>query len=92
MKKYFKLILSIIIIIILTYTLFIFEESIRLSNNTHAKPLVIISETKNTYKDTYSSVGFKLVNKYRIDEKENFFCIGQEFWLFDKFMLWGWIS
>ena len=50
MMKYFKRILSIILILTLTYTLFIIEESIRLSNDTNARPLIIISETNNTYK------------------------------------------
>ena len=92
MKKHFNHIILIILILILLYTIFILEESIRLSNATNAKPLIIVSETNNTYKTTYSSIGFKLVNKYGKNTEEKLFCLGQEFWLFDKFMIWGWIS
>jgi len=92
MKNLFKILISLIILITFMYTFFIMEESIRLSNDTNSKPLIIISQTKNTYQDTYKSIGFKLINKYGKDEKENLFCIGQEFWLWNKFMLWGWIS
>lgn len=97
MKKIVKIVGIVLLSIIGIYTIFVIEESIRLSNNVDAKPMIVIFETdlnKSVNSSiTYDSVGFKLINKYsdtNVDEKLDI--IGQEFWLFDTFMLWGWIS
>ena len=91
MKKVLKIIGIVLLSIIGIYTLFVIEESIRLSNNVDAKPMLVILKTdfnKSVNSSvTYDSIGFKLINKY-----SDTFIIGQEFWLFDTFMLWGWIS
>jgi hypothetical protein len=95
MKRIFKIIGIIILSIIGIYTMFIIEESIRLSNDLEAKPVMVISKS-DVYNDViYYSLGFKLVNKYgnpQVDDEVESILVGQEFWLFDTFMLWGWIS
>lgn len=89
MKKIFRL----IIVLIFIYSIFMVEESIRLSNNMEAKPLIIINEIKVNEMVIYESVGFKLINKYGyIDNNDERTCLGQEVWLFNIIMLWGWIT
>ena len=97
MKKIVKIVGIVLLSIIGIYTIFVIEESIRLSRDVDAKPMIVIFKTdlnKSVNSSvTYDSVGFKLINKYsdtNVDEK--LVIIGQEFWLFDTFMLWGWIS
>lgn len=97
MKKVLKIIGIVLLSIIGIYTIFVIEESIRLSNNVDAKPMLVIFKTdfnKSVNSSvTYDSIGFKLINKYSdTNVNEEPFIIGQEFWLFDTFMLWGWIS
>ncbi len=88
MKKFLKFTGITIVSIILIYVLFIVEESIRLSNNAVAKPLIVFEEYKTREITIYKSIGFTLKN----DECNKGLCGGQEFWLFDKFLIWGWIS
>lgn len=100
MKKVFKIIGIILLSIIGIYSLFIVEESIRLSKNVDTKPAIVFfkSDLNKSVDDEviYYSLGFKLVNKYgsyQVDDKRlDLVIVGQEFWLFDTFMLWGWIS
>ena len=92
MKKIIKIVGIVLLSIIGMYTLFVVEESIRIANDVEAKPVIVFLKSDNN-KSTgneivYSSLGFKLVNKYGLESN----MIGQEFWLFDTFMLWGWIS
>ena len=83
-------------VIILIYSFFVLEESIRISNNLDAKPLIVLNKEYNYDKVTYNSIGFKLTNRYGFvqlnydnDEKV---ILGQELWLFNVFLLWGWIN
>lgn len=102
MKKVFKIIGIVIISILVIYTFFIFEESFRLSKSIDAKPLIVLSENKKENElekiIAYNSVGFKLINQIGYSEligptsSNEEFVIGQEFWVFDSFMLWAWIS
>lgn len=97
MKKVLKIIGIVLLSIIGIYTIFVIEESIRLSNNVDAKPLIVIMKSdvnKNIENDVvYNSIGFKLINTYGTSLEDNIdVLLGQEFWLFDTFMLWGWIS
>ena len=92
MKKIIKIVGIVLLSIIGMYTLFVVEESIRIANDVEAKPVIVFLKSDNN-KSTgneivYSSLGFKLVNKYRLESS----MVGQEFWLFDTFLLWGWIS
>jgi hypothetical protein len=96
-KKVLKIIGIVLLSIIGIYTLFVVEESIRLSNNVDAKPLIVVMKSdvnKNIENDVvYNSIGFKLINTYGTSLEDNKdVLLGQEFWLFDTFMLWGWIS
>lgn len=91
MKRTFKILGITIISIIAIYTIFIIEESIRTSNNMNSKPVIILNTEINNGNITYNSLGFKLTNKYGVVEDKKIL-IGQEFWLFDSFLIWAWIS
>ena len=60
MKLYFKILFIVLFIIIGVYSIFIFEESTRLLNNSDSKPLIVIREEKGKNLITYRSLGFKL--------------------------------
>lgn len=92
MKKFIGLILLFFIGI---YIIFVTEESIRLSNDIKAKPLIVLEKSIINNATTYKSIGFKLTNRYgkaQTEEIKNIVCIGREFWLFDKILVWGWIN
>lgn len=91
MKRILKILGITIISIISIYTIFIIEESIRTSNNMNSKPLIILNKENKKENITYNSLGFKLTNKYGVVEDKKIL-IGQEFWLFDSFLIWAWIS
>lgn len=91
MKRTFKILGITIISIITIYTIFIIEESIRTSNNMNSKPVIILNKKNKKENITYNSLGFKLTNKYGVVEDKKTL-IGQEFWLFDSFLIWAWIS
>lgn len=91
MKRTFKILGITIISIIAIYTIFIIEESIRTSNNMNSKPVIILNTEINNGNITYNSLGFKLNNKYGVVEDKKTL-ISQEFWLFDSFLIWAWIS
>ena len=91
MKKTIKILGITIISIIAVYTIFIIEESIRISNNINSKPLIILNQENKNENITYNSLGFKLNNKYGVVEEKKTL-IGQELWLFDYFLIWAWIN
>lgn len=84
------------ILIILMYALFVTEESIRLSKNSLAEPLIVLEKSHSGNLDdvTYKSLGFTLKTEFAKvnDSNDEIYPISQEFWLFDKFLIWGWIS
>ena len=96
MKKHLKYIGRVLIIITLIYTLFVVEESIRLSTNPLTEPLIVLEESYsgNIGDVTYKSLGFTLKVDYEkfTDSNDKVYPISQEFWLFDAFLIWGWIS
>ena len=101
MKRSFKIIGIVVLSIIGIYTLFIVEESIRLSRNVDARPLIInniesVCDGCVNSSVVFHSLGFKLVNNIWSsqveDEDIESTIVGQEFWLFDTFLLWGWIN
>lgn len=96
LKKKIKIIGIVIILIVFLYTIFIVEESIRLSNNTLAEPLIIFEESYsgNIGDVAYKSLGFTFKVDYAnfSNSNDQVYPISQEFWLFDKFLIWGWIS
>lgn len=78
------------------YTLFIIEETVRISHTSDSKPLIVLKEERNDERIIYNSIGFKLTNRYGYSqvhsEESKKIIVGQEVWLFDKFLIWGWIS
>lgn len=95
-KKVVKIIGIVMLSFILAYTLFIVEESIRLSNNSLAEPLIVFEESySGSVGDaTYKSLGFTLITEYAYfeDSNDRVYPISQEFWLFDRFLIWAWIN
>ena len=48
------------------------------------------------YEEKYTSLGFVLKRSYVLDEyataeSHSYHIVSSEFWLFNKYMLWGWI-
>ena len=94
-KSVIKVIGIVILSFFLIYTLFIVEEFIRLSNNSLAEPLIVFGESYSDDGATaYKSLGFTLITEYSNNEglidKSN--PVSQEFWLFDRLLIWAWIS
>ena len=96
MKNVLKTIVLMIVLMIVSFSLFISEESVRLSNNSDFKPLIILSKESSYQKIAYNSIGFSLINEYGYGQldfnKTKKVIVGQTFLLFDKFLIWGWIS
>lgn len=96
MKKNLKITGMILLLIIMIYAFFIIEESVRLSNDSLAEPLIVFekSNSSDIGDITYKSLGFTLITEYAKfnDSNDRVYPISQEFWLFDKFLVWGWIS
>ena len=106
MKKIFKIICILLIIIISAFLIFIIEESIRLRNHPGAMPLVLTDQTKycvscmkigEETEIEYYSIGYKLkvrctLSEDSTEEDKTIIITGQEFMLFNKFKLWAWIS
>ena len=106
MKRTLKIIGIIIVSIILIYVLFITEESIRLKNKGGREPLIILGgycwgdkleRTERSYKTDCKGLGYSLKREYVLSDKSSedlkmYYLIHEEFWLFDKFLLWGWVS
>ena len=93
MKKTIKIVFLVLISIIFLYALFITEESVRLSHNKYAKPLIVFTKTySGPNRDvTYKSLGFKLKNMYACPN-DLCYVTEQTFYVFDSFILWAWIS
>lgn len=106
MKKVLRKFGIIIISILGIYILFIVEESIRLKRDGQY-PLVIldggycektdkIQYTENGYKSNCKGLGYSIEREYLLGgqahDSDTYFLIKEEFWLFDKYLLWGWIA
>ena len=103
MKKGFKIILIILAAIVIVFSIFILEESIRLKNNDNALPLIVTDKTKycvscieigEEIEMEYYSIGYKVKIKYYKSEKSHNDLVfigvsGKEFYLFNEFMLWS---
>lgn len=91
MNKNIRVIIVVTFVVLLTFIIYVTEESLRISHNCLAKPLFVIETIEKEDSVIYESLGFKVVVKdWQLDNET--ICLGQEFWLFNKFMLWGWIS
>ena len=103
MKKIIKIIILIIVSIVCLYALFLTEESIRIEKG--GDPLIVLNDTcninempyNNSYEETCHSLGFKIKKRYVYDFRPESdvriaHIIEEEFWLFNKFLIWSWIS
>lgn len=99
MKK--KLVIAVISVICI-FSIFIVEECIRLSVN-YSMPLIVLHVDKKYSNDsqqldaTYYSLGFKTEMKYYLDDNSSqdnhmYRLVGEEFYLFNKILLWAWVS
>ena len=100
MKRVLKIV-TILLIIIGLYTIFIIEESIRINNNSQAKPLIIIGRTKycisciepgETLEMEYYGLGYKVKMKYYFsihssEDNKMITITSKEFKLFYKYKL-----
>lgn len=102
MKQLLNIIFGIIITVLILFTIYIVVESVRLRNG-ESLPLIVTGGTcdgdKTEHIEDYETdcegIGFSIRRKYVLDtstKDKTFNLIQEEFWLFDKFMLWGWIS
>ena len=107
MKKIIKKLLIIFITVLFLYAIYIVEENIRLKNGGR-NPLIIVGKDSHCdgdkmehlekkYKTDCKGIGYRIKREYILDEKSSednriYIKIKEEFWLFDKYLLWGWIS
>ncbi len=104
MKKVAKIFIITILTILSIYVLFVAEESIRLQNGGKS-PIIILDGTcdgdkmehLSNYETNCHSIGFRIKRKYVLNNNSSednrmFNLIQEEFWLFDKYLIWGWIS
>ena len=99
-----KKILGFLVFIICLFVIFIVEECIRLERNSSAKPLIVFKIDENidannlkNKKEVYTSLGYKLKKEYSATDESTedlvfWDVVGEEFYLFDKILLWGWIK
>ena len=102
MKKVIKLIVILVVSLLTIYILFLTEESIRLQKG--GEPLIILNEpcdntqiSNFSYETTCHSIGFKIKKRYTYEPRPEsdvriVYLVEEEFWLFDKFLIWGWVS
>ena len=99
-----KKVLKIVILIIIIFSIFIIEESVRL-NKGDFKPLIVIDKimcSKDSlvcygddrkYEEKYISLGFTLKLEYYLDEKSSednhmYYLVDKEFLLFNKIKIY----
>ena len=101
----FLIILGIVLSsLVVVYIFFVSEESIRLKRGGE-HPLIITggtcdgdkTEHTGSYKTDCHSLGFRLEREYVLDEKSSddnkmYKLVREEFWLFEKYLVWGWVS
>jgi len=80
-----------ITVIVAIFALYITIDCIRLgSADDFTEPFVCISEEVTDKGVTYGGLGYEVL--YRTDGIDAEKCYGAEFWLFDNFLIWGWIE
>ena len=100
MNKIKKIILITILTIIISITLYISFDCIRLRNSSYGtKPLITINEKTTKNRLVYTGLGYKIeyyLNPPKEDfnnplkNEERFY--GASFLLFDKIIIWGWVE
>lgn len=77
-----------ITVIVAVFALYVIIECIRLTSvGTYAKPFLTFSEEYEGDRVTYNGLGYKVV--YSIYDNR---CYGAAFYVFDDFLVWGWIE
>lgn len=91
MKKILRISLIVIILGLFAYGGFVVEEVLRTSSSLR-KPLIVFEEQYTSDEITYVSLGYTL--KRKLYCKSDDLCIvnSEEYWLFDKILIWGWIN
>lgn len=101
-----KVILMIVLSCVVCFALFVLVDCVRLSKaEVGAKPLITIRENiPNGEGDlSYDGLGYSVKYKMGLQQTENSkitdtasyikeYAYGQEIWLFDKILVWGWVS
>jgi len=90
--KTLKIIGKIISIIVLIYVLFIGEESIRLAVKKSGRPLIVFEEQYINDGEELIYIGFTYINYFTCRSSDLCFLFSQEFWLFDKILMWAWAN
>ena len=101
-------ILKLIFCLVCLYAIFIIAESYRLKESNEEPLIILDKDKCNEtdkvcyddngkYEEKIYSLGFTLKNVYYLDEKSTddnliYHQVEQEFYLFDKILIWGWIS
>lgn len=105
MKKILKIIFIVIMSLLLIYGVFILEESHRLKKE-GTTPLIItggVCNNDNIEKDAHGYIidckglGYRIKREYLLggmagNDYTEYRLIKEEFWLFDKYLLWGFVS
>lgn len=91
MKEILKNSIIVIVLIMLIYCLFIVEEFVRVRSSLR-EPLIIFDEQYSYDEVTYVSFGYTLKRKFYCKSDDLCFLDSEEFWLFDKILIWGWIN
>lgn len=100
--KTFKTILKVLLITVWIYILFVAIESVRLQNG-GLHPVIILGGTCDgdkkehytNYETDCKGLGYSIRREYvlrKVEEKSEFVLVREEFWLFGKYVLWGWVS
>lgn len=102
MKKAFKIIFIILVVIIISYSLLIVAEVYRFNNVPSRKPLIVtkadteIKQGQETYTEIYTGLGYKVEYKCRREEHSTdnhvVIVLGGDFYLFSKIRLSSWVQ
>ena len=104
MNREFMKITIILVFFMIVFAMYIFEESNRLKDG-NGKPIIIVggtcevddSKQFSDYETDCKALGYSIKRSYVLDidsieDNRHFILVSEEFWLFDRILLWGWIS
>ena len=102
-----KLLLKFILALAIIYALFVAEECFRIKES-RQDPIYIldssdecdsdnVDHTEKSYTTNCKGLGYSIKREYTLggqtgEEEKGYILTQEEFWLFDEFLLWGWIS
>lgn len=80
-----------ITVIVSVFALYVVIDCIRLRDSDNfTKPFLTLSEEYKDNSITYNGLGYKVV--YWISKFDADGCYGAEFYVFDDYLVWGWIE